>query len=115
MILQKGVYNSDQVRELQTLLDRLGMDPKGIDGDFGPNTEAAVKQYQLSKGLPPNGVVTEEIMIMLRGKNTDIVSPVATPYSSGFRLGTLSWILLAIAGVILFKKFSSGDDEEGGF
>lgn len=31
--------------------------PDGADGDFGSNTEAAVKQFQLQHGLPPDGII----------------------------------------------------------
>ena len=31
--------------------------PDGADGDFGGNTEAAVKQFQRQHGLPPDGII----------------------------------------------------------
>lgn len=52
------------VRELQKILtsvskleDNLELDPKGIDGDFGDNTEKAVKAFQKSRNLPASGKV----------------------------------------------------------
>ena len=52
------------VRELQKILtsvsrleDNLKLDPKGIDGDFGDNTEKAVKAFQESRNLPASGRV----------------------------------------------------------
>lgn len=41
----------DTVRELQKLLG------VGVDGDFGDETEAAVRQFQREHGLTPDGVV----------------------------------------------------------
>ena len=55
----KGAY----VTKAQTLLKERGYDlgPCGIDGDFGPATEKAVKQFQKDWGLEQDGVI---------GKNT---------------------------------------------
>lgn len=50
---------SDAVAELQTLLNKakLGIAPLVVDRDFGAKTENAVKAFQTSRGLVPNGVV----------------------------------------------------------
>jgi len=45
------------VTELQTALKALGFDPGTIDGALGRDTIAAIKAFQLSKGLSPRGVV----------------------------------------------------------
>lgn len=50
-----------QVKVLQWLLNLKGYDAGTVDGDFGKNTEAAVKAFQKAKGLSVDGVV---------GKNT---------------------------------------------
>ena len=49
----------DAVRELQTMLLKLGYDlgPCGIDGDFGKATEAAVRSFQSDHRLTVDGVV----------------------------------------------------------
>jgi hypothetical protein len=59
----KGSFGPS-VRELQKILtsvskleDNLQFDPKGIDGDFGDNTEKAVKAFQESRNLPASGKV----------------------------------------------------------
>ena len=56
--LQKG-SNGDQVKALQTLLIGYGYScgKAGADGDFGTNTEKAVKKYQKAVGLAADGIV----------------------------------------------------------
>ena len=41
--------------QLQSLLTQRGFDTKGVDGKVGPNTIAAIRAYQRSKGLTPDG------------------------------------------------------------
>ena len=55
--LRKGA-EGDAVRWLQWELHQLGYDlgKAGIDGDFGPATEKAVKAYQADKGLAVDGI-----------------------------------------------------------
>ena len=51
-----------RVRRLQELLNRRTSPSPDIivDGDFGPQTRAAVARFQQSRGLAPTGVVTDE-------------------------------------------------------
>ena len=58
--LRKGSKGT-QVKVLQWLLNENGFDAGKIDGDFGSNTQSAVKAYQKAKKLSVDGVV---------GKNT---------------------------------------------
>ena len=51
---------------LQTALKQLGFDPRGVDGVFGAGTEAAVKDFQRSKGLTPDGLVGPGTMAALQ-------------------------------------------------
>lgn len=46
----------ESVVVLQRALNKHGAALK-VDGDFGPGTEAAVRAFQVSRGLPVNGVV----------------------------------------------------------
>ena len=45
-----------EVQQLQTALAGLGFPVGEIDGEFGPNTEAALKSFQMSRNLQPSGV-----------------------------------------------------------
>ncbi|GIX03352.1 MAG: hypothetical protein KatS3mg113_0358 [Planctomycetaceae bacterium] len=53
--------HGELVRDLQRTLNmRLSLEPPlQVDGEFGPITEAAVKQFQQQSGLMPTGVVEE--------------------------------------------------------
>ena len=55
--LRRG-SKGDAIRELQTMLDKLGYDlgPCGIDGDFGKATEAAVRSFQSDHRLAVDGI-----------------------------------------------------------
>lgn len=53
-IVRQG-SNGPAVRTLQEKLQAAGFGC-GVDGDFGPKTEAAVKAFQRAKGLPADGV-----------------------------------------------------------
>jgi murein DD-endopeptidase MepM/ murein hydrolase activator NlpD len=60
------------VRNLQRILtllarknDMRSLDPQGVDGDFGDNTEKAVRAYQEFKDLPVTGVVDEQTWAMI--------------------------------------------------
>ncbi len=57
----------EQKQELQRLLLAAGFDPEGLDGIVGPDTIAAVKAYQASVGLVPDGYASLEILQKLRG------------------------------------------------
>ena len=54
--LREGDRN-DQVRQLQTCLNRVNNAGLAIDGVFGPLTRAAVVSYQQANGLTADGVV----------------------------------------------------------
>jgi putative chitinase len=64
-VLREG-STGDQVIELQTRLKELGFDPGVVDGDFGPKTTAAVRDFQRSKGLEDDGVVGPQTLAALQ-------------------------------------------------
>jgi peptidoglycan hydrolase-like protein with peptidoglycan-binding domain len=54
--LQRG-STGEAVRELQMALQETGNDPGPIDGVFGSQTEAAVKAFQVERGITVDGIV----------------------------------------------------------
>ena len=64
-LLKKGSSGPD-VLTLQTTLKQFGFDPRGIDGIFGPGTQAAVIAFQKAKGLTPDGIVGPNTMAALQ-------------------------------------------------
>lgn len=55
-LLQRGSSGPD-VQAVQQRLSDLGFDPNGIDGNFGPGTEKAVRAFQQANGLNVDGKV----------------------------------------------------------
>ena len=58
--------SNDQVRELQSLLIKLGYDTGGIDGRLGPKTRAAIREFQRSRGLPQDAFADPFVLGQLR-------------------------------------------------
>jgi lytic murein transglycosylase len=54
-----------QLRELQAALNRLGFDSGAPDGMLGPATQAAIRRYQDSVGLPADGFPDPDLLLRL--------------------------------------------------
>lgn len=63
----------NEVAEIQGALAGLGYDVSA-DGDFGPSTADAVKQFQASKGLTADGLVGDSTYMALMGRQIPEVS-----------------------------------------
>jgi N-acetylmuramoyl-L-alanine amidase len=57
----------DDVRDLQDRLATLGFNSGRVDGIFGPQTEAGVREFQRNYGLPPDGIVAAQSVRALTG------------------------------------------------
>ena len=56
----------DERLELQERLQEVGFDPKGLDGRIGPLTIAAVRGYQESRDMVPDGYASLRVLNALR-------------------------------------------------
>jgi putative chitinase len=65
-VLHRGLSDSPDVERLQSLLIHHGA-RIGIDGDFGPATELALKNFQSSEGIRPTGIADPATWAALRG------------------------------------------------
>jgi uncharacterized protein (TIGR01370 family) len=74
--LLTGLEQDPNVKILQQRLKALRFDPKGVDGDFGPDTEDAVKLFQMRSADPSgepldvDGVVGPQTWIALFGASS---------------------------------------------
>ena len=55
-----------QVKEMQTRLLDLGFDPGTPDGILGPATRQAIRAFQLSNDLKPDGYPNEQVFAALK-------------------------------------------------
>ncbi|MBE9177594.1 peptidoglycan-binding protein [Oculatella sp. LEGE 06141] len=79
--------SGDSVATLQQQLANAGYYTGSIDGDFGPQTEAAVIRFQQASGLVADGIVGPATDAALRNAASAPASPVAqtpVPNDSGF-------------------------------
>lgn len=65
-LIDKPRMHGDDVKELQTLLDKHGFPCGEIDGVFGPATDKAVKSFQKANGLAVDGKVGKKTWAALR-------------------------------------------------
>ena len=52
-------------RQIQRRLSLAGFDPKAVDGIFGPNTRAAIREWQAASGTLPTGYFAERSLAVL--------------------------------------------------
>ena len=89
--LQMGSVGAE-VQQLQTALASLGFPVGEIDGEFGPNTEAALRSFQASRNLQPTGVADAATLRALSGASR--TAPAGTLQTADI-LGVLLKVLKA--------------------
>lgn len=66
--LHLGMEKNPSVKAMQEKLIQLGYNigPDGADGDFGPNTEKAVREYQQKHNLSINGIFDTQMFLLMK-------------------------------------------------
>jgi len=62
---------NELVKEIQDNLNQLGFDSGTIDGLLGQKTEEAIKAFQTTLGIKPTGLVSEELLLLLKARASD--------------------------------------------
>lgn len=62
---ERGLLRAERT-ELQQRLTNAGFSTGGVDGRIGPNTRAAIRAYQRTVGLPPDGHPSVQLLERLR-------------------------------------------------
>ena len=63
---ERRALSRSEKRELQRLLTARGFDTQGVDGLVGKNTISAIRAFQRSAGMTPNGHPSVELLTRLR-------------------------------------------------
>ena len=74
-----GKKPMDNIKAMQTALQKAGHDPKGIDGKYGPGTFAAVKAFQTAQGLKADGQAGPNTMKALQKATAGGAAPAKAP------------------------------------
>ncbi|NLY42582.1 MAG: LysM peptidoglycan-binding domain-containing protein [Clostridiaceae bacterium] len=102
-ILQLGSRGTD-VKEIQSVLQRIGYNPGPIDGIFGQQTQRAVIQFQRDNGLTADGIIGPNTYRLLErfmlGYNLHTIRPGDTLYQlARSHYTTVGRILVANPGI----------------
>jgi peptidoglycan hydrolase-like protein with peptidoglycan-binding domain len=73
--------DQEQIRQAQQHLKDAGFDPGPIDGQLGPQTQAALREFQKSQGLPQTGHLDDSTRARLMAQGTQ-ESPARMPGGS---------------------------------
>ncbi len=63
--ISSSSLNKQQIRQVQTDLNRAGFNVKGIDGKWGKKTSGALRKFQQAKKIPGNGKLNQQTLSAL--------------------------------------------------
>jgi formylglycine-generating enzyme required for sulfatase activity len=69
----------DRIRDLQQSLRALGHDPRGVDGNLGTGTRAAIRAFQKTRGVAETGFVSGELLQAVDDARAPAVAAVRPP------------------------------------
>jgi Putative peptidoglycan binding domain len=58
--IKPSSLSKQQIRQVQTDLDKAGFNVKGVDGKWGKKTSEALRKFQQAKNLPGNGRLNQQ-------------------------------------------------------
>lgn len=112
LYLTRPMQRGDDVRDLQQRLNRLGFDSGDADGILGPDTAAAIEDFQLNTGLKPDATAGPEtvdaIRRLRRSHQETPASDVRQRHELGGHLRRRS-----LAGIPVLLDASHGPDDPG--
>ena len=112
LYLTRPMQRGDDVRDLQQRLNRLGFDSGNADGILGPDTAAALADFQLNTGLKPDATAGPEtidaIRRLRRSHQETPVSDVRQRHRLGRRVRRRT-----LAGVPILLDAGHGPDHTG--
>lgn len=56
-IMEYRLRSPDRIKKVQLALREAGFDPGPIDGELGPRTDQALRAFQKTQGLEPDGII----------------------------------------------------------
>ena len=88
--LQKPMTRGDDVEELQRTLGMMGFNAGRVDGIFGPDTQAALADFQRNVALTVDGIAGHETLAALARINSHVGQNTVAAVRENERLRTLS-------------------------
>jgi len=94
--------DADTVRQVQKILNKRGFKTGGVDGRMGPQTQAALVNFQRSEKLPPTGKLDNPTLTALGVQKTEAASKYgaatirkaqATLNARGFKAGPANGVM----------------------
>lgn len=100
---------AEDVRNAQTRLDQLGFDPGPIDGIMGPQTRAAIRDFQRDQGLAVTGRLDSRTRAALG------ILDSAEPYDEDQQSTSTTGVIPSgtLIDVRLNERLDSGDNRQG--
>lgn len=109
LYLTRPMLRGDDVRDLQERLDRIGLEVGGSDGILGPETTAAIVEFQLMQGLKADGQAGGTTIAALARVGRDHQSIAASEVLDRHRMGRRRRLTTLAGASILVDPGNSPD------